>query len=137
MAMPPVVVVGVVGVGVGKMVARSSSMSSLFAAASWARLDADDAAEVRRGRCRSRAVGEPTDMGTEDERNVYLVWHTHTLEDGASDEKLLGVYSTEARANGRVSHAKNLCGFRASQSGFVVTRYVVDRDEWGEGFVTS
>jgi hypothetical protein len=76
-------------------------------------------------------------MGIEETRDVYLVWHTNTLEDGASDEKLLGVYSTEARANGRVSRAKEIPGFRASPSGFVVARYVVDRDEWGEGFVTS
>jgi hypothetical protein len=75
-------------------------------------------------------------MGKEEGSGVYLIWHTHEFEDGTSDEKLLGVYSTEARANDRVFRAKGLPGFRDSQSGFEVVRYVIDRDEWREGFIT-
>lgn len=76
-------------------------------------------------------------MGSQELRWVYLLWHTHALEGGESDEKLLGVYSTEEAANRRASAAMSLPGFRLSPDGFQVARYVVDRDEWTEGFVTS
>jgi hypothetical protein len=68
---------------------------------------------------------------------VYLLWHTHTLDGGGSDEKLLGVYSTEEKANERMLSASELPGFSASPSGFEVARYVVDRDESGQGFESS
>ena len=68
---------------------------------------------------------------------VYLLWHTHTFEDGESDEKLLGVYSTEEAARTRMLSAVSLPGFRTSPDGFEVVRYVLDHDEWTEGFVTS
>ncbi len=76
-------------------------------------------------------------MGSQEVRLVYLLWHTHTLEGGESDEKLLGVYSTEEAAKRRISAAVSLPGFRASPGGFEVSPYVLDRDEWAEGFVTS
>lgn len=76
-------------------------------------------------------------MGPQEPRQVYLLWHIHALEDGDPDEKLLGVYSTEDKANRRIASSMNLPGFRSSPDGFEVARYVVDRDEWAEGFVTS
>jgi hypothetical protein len=68
---------------------------------------------------------------------VYLLWHTHELEDGETNEKLLGVYSTHAKATRRIASALKLPGFREAPARFEVARYVVDRDEWAEGFVTS
>ncbi len=76
-------------------------------------------------------------MGSEEVRLVYLLWHIHTLEDGEFDEKLLGVYSTEERANGRIPLAMKVPGFSVFPGGFEVARYVLDRDEWAEGFETS
>jgi hypothetical protein len=76
-------------------------------------------------------------MTSREMRQVYLLWHTHELEDGESDEKLLGVYSTEEKAAGRIASAGHLPGFREAPDGFEVARYVVDHDEWAEGFVTS
>lgn len=76
-------------------------------------------------------------MASLEPQQVYLLWHTHELEDGESDEKLLGVYSTEERATRRIASAMELPGFRESPGGFAVARYVVDRDQWAEGFVTS
>ena len=76
-------------------------------------------------------------MASHETQQVYLLWHTHELEDGESDEKLLGVYSTEAKATTRIASAIKLPGFREATAGFEVVRYVVDRDEWAEGFVTS
>lgn len=72
---------------------------------------------------------------------VYLVWHTHTFPVDSDEEpyenvKLLGVYSTEAKATDRIEVAKLLPGFREQPEGFVIGRNVIDRDEWTEGFVT-
>jgi hypothetical protein len=76
-------------------------------------------------------------MASQEPKQVYLLWHTHELEDGETNEKLLGVYSTEAKAMGRIASAMKLPGFREAPAGFEVAPYVVDRDEWAEGFVTS
>jgi hypothetical protein len=76
-------------------------------------------------------------MASQELQHVYLLWHTHELEDGESDEKLLGVYSTEEKATRRIASARELPGFREGPVGFAVARYVVDGDQWAEGFVTS
>ena len=76
-------------------------------------------------------------MGSREPQRVYLLWHTHDLENGESDEKLLGVYSTEAKAKSRMAAAMSLPGFREAPAGFEVTGYALDHDEWTEGFVTS
>ena len=76
-------------------------------------------------------------MASQELQQVYLLWHTRELEDGESDEKLLGVYSTEEKATSRIASARKLPGFREAPAGFEVAPYVVDRDEWVEGFVTS
>jgi hypothetical protein len=76
-------------------------------------------------------------MTSQELQQVYLLWHTHELEDGESNEKLLGVYSTEEKATRRIASARMLPGFREAPAGFEVARYVVDRDQWAEGFVTS
>jgi hypothetical protein len=76
-------------------------------------------------------------MASQELQQVYLLWHTHELEDGDSDEKLLGVYSTEEKATRRIASARRLPGFREAPAGFEVARYVVDHDQWAEGFVTS
>ena len=76
-------------------------------------------------------------MASQELQQVYLLWHTHELEDGESSEKLLGAYSTEEKATSRIASARKLPGFREAPAGFEVAPYVVDRDEWVEGFVTS
>ena len=76
-------------------------------------------------------------MASQELQQVYLLWHTHELEDGESSDKLLGVYSTEEKARRRIAFALELPGFREAPAGFEVAPYVVDRDEWVEGYVTS
>jgi hypothetical protein len=70
-------------------------------------------------------------------RSVYLVWHSHAVAEGESDEKLLGVCSTEERALFRVDQARLLPGFRDVPGGFEVVRYELDKDEWTEGYRTD
>jgi hypothetical protein len=67
---------------------------------------------------------------------VYLLWHTYDLN-GEEEEKLLGVYATEQKAEEAKGRVKRLPGFRDHPEGFQVDRYTVDRDEWAEGFITE
>jgi hypothetical protein len=70
-------------------------------------------------------------------RSVCLLWHSHAVAEGESDEKLLRVYSTEERALSRVDQARLLPGFRDVPGGFQVVRYELDKDEWPEGYRTD
>lgn len=67
--------------------------------------------------------------------HVFLLWHTHEPNE-EENAKLLGVYSTRAKARGRIIRAKKLPGFEEWPDGFIVDDYEVDKDEWCEGFVT-
>ena len=69
---------------------------------------------------------------------VYLLWHVHKdeeLENG-QDIKLIGVYSSNEKAEAALFRAKNLEGFKDHQNGFEVSKYKLDRDGWTAGFVT-
>jgi homoserine kinase type II len=68
--------------------------------------------------------------------DVYLLWHTHEFDNGDSDDKLIGVYSTEESANAAIERSKDLPGFRDIPDGFKIVCYQVDEDNWTEGFVT-
>ena len=59
-----------------------------------------------------------------------LWWH----EEDGDDLKILGVYSTEARARERIERARTTPGFADEPDCFMVDRRVVDRDAWTEGF---
>jgi hypothetical protein len=87
---------------------------------------------------------------------VFLLWHVrHALltdgqpphhvdaegelawdEEDGDDVKLLGVYSTEQKAQDRICRARSLPGFREEPDCFLVDRYPVDEDQWAEGFIT-
>lgn len=64
-------------------------------------------------------------------RDGELVWD----EEDGDDLKILGVYSTERRAEERIVRARNLPGFAEEPDCFMIDKYVVDEDEWVEGFV--
>ena len=71
---------------------------------------------------------------------VYLLWHVHELTDDFGtheDEKLIGVFSSESKANETIQHFKNLEGFRdCSLDCFIIDEYEVDEPNWTEGFIT-
>lgn len=73
----------------------------------------------------------------EEPQRVFLLWHSHGKGDGKTDDKLLGVYSSRARAEERWQRALALPGFRDVPEGFLIDEYVVDHDQWAEGFVTA
>ncbi|MEV6400268.1 hypothetical protein AB0M39_36725 [Streptomyces sp. NPDC051907] len=85
---------------------------------------------------------------------LYLLWHvghqnaagaegtTLHMDDGTvfideqdgDDAKLLGVYSSPAKAEERIRRARLLPGFAAEPECFVVDDYILDEDEWTDGF---
>ena len=89
--------------------------------------------------------------------DIFLLWHVrhapfpdgrptrHRGEEGelewdeedGDDLKVLGVYSTEQKAQDRIVRAGTLPGFRDEPDCFLVDRYTLDEDQWAEGFVTE
>lgn len=86
---------------------------------------------------------------------VYLLWHVshyaqddvgnvrHRFPDGelsifedeGDDVKLLGVYSSKAKAEQRTRGASALPGFREEPDCFQIAAATVDKDEWTQGYV--
>ena len=67
--------------------------------------------------------------------SVYLVWHSHDLEQ-ETELKVLGVYSTEGKAEQRVTRAKAEPGFRDFPDQFFISEYELDEDLWIDGYRT-
>jgi hypothetical protein len=67
---------------------------------------------------------------------IFILWHNHKSSSNNEDEKLIGVYSTRRKALRAKSRTSKLKGFRRSIKGFTIDEYVVDKDNWQEGFVT-
>jgi hypothetical protein len=49
---------------------------------------------------------------------VLLLWHSHAIEDCATDDKLIGVYSSEAEAEAAKARKLQYEGFRDEPDGF-------------------
>lgn len=71
-------------------------------------------------------------------RTVYLLWHTHTLENtDQDDDKLPGVYSTKEYAEGKIkTKYRKLPGFTDNEGEFAIDQYVIDEDQWNEDFIS-
>jgi hypothetical protein len=67
---------------------------------------------------------------------VFLVQHCHAVDDGTEDVKVIGVYSTRKEADGAVMRARARSGFKTALHGFSIDEYVLDKDQWTEGYVT-
>lgn len=65
---------------------------------------------------------------------VFLAWHTYD-DDGCEEAKLLGVFSTQARAEAAIAARRDKPGFVKHPDGFEIADITVDLDqEWMEGF---
>ena len=53
------------------------------------------------------------------------------------DEKLIGVYRTEADANAAMERLRNKPGFADFSGGFQIDAYELNRDQWTGEFVTT
>ena len=65
---------------------------------------------------------------------VFLLWHSRELGDGETDDKLVGVYGSQAEAEAASTRKLAFPGFREHPDGFVIDRYELDKDAWSEGF---
>jgi hypothetical protein len=71
-----------------------------------------------------------------DPRDVFLVEHTHVLDDGEESVKTIGIYSTREKAEQAIERLRLRPGFCDAPDGFVIDLYWVDQDGWEGGYVT-
>ncbi len=69
-------------------------------------------------------------------KSVWLVWHIHQVSKTNKDEKLIGVYKTEADAKAAIERLHGKPGFRDRPDGFWIDAYELNMDHWTEGYVT-
>lgn len=75
-------------------------------------------------------------MALENLKEVYVLHHVHEFEDGHEDIKLLGIFSSEVKAKEIIEKYKKMPGFQNHPDGFSADKYIIDKAEWTEGFVT-
>ena len=68
---------------------------------------------------------------------VFLLWHSREIGNGHTDDKLIGVYSSEAEAEAAKARKLRYEGFRDFPRDFCIDRYELDRDQWSEGFIVA
>jgi hypothetical protein len=62
--------------------------------------------------------------------SVHLLWHVHN-----DDEKLIGVYATNADAVAAEERLRQKPGFVDTPEGFEIHEYQLNQDHWAEGYV--
>ena len=81
-------------------------------------------------------------------KSVFIVQHLHVQPHGEEDVKLIGVYTSAELAKQAVARLGKAPGFRdhprivdpegdGPPGGFYVDEYVLDHDNWVEGYTTS
>ena len=65
-----------------------------------------------------------------------MLQHVHSLDDGAEDVKLIGVYSSRENAQAAIARLGQVAGFSEAPGGFHIDEYQVDKDQWVEGYST-
>jgi hypothetical protein len=68
---------------------------------------------------------------------VFLLWHSHDLGNGETNDKLIGVYSSVEEAEAAKTRKLLFVGFREAPEGFLISPYEVNRDAWSEGYITE
>ena len=68
---------------------------------------------------------------------VYVLQHVHETPNGDDEDvKMIGVYSSEQKAQEAIARVVKAPGFREHPDGFHIDAYEVDRDNWTEGFTS-
>lgn len=68
--------------------------------------------------------------------NVYLLWHEYEFPKGQDNEKLVGVYESEAAVQAALDRVKDQPGFVDWPDGFKIECRAINADSWEEGFFT-
>ena len=63
--------------------------------------------------------------------SVHLLWHVRN-----EDEKLIGVYATNADAVAAKERLRQQPGFVDTPEGFEIHEYELNQDHWTEGYVS-
>jgi len=71
-----------------------------------------------------------------DSQIVFVLWHTRPVSDHAEDVKMIGIYSSEEKANAALGRVKDQPDFRDYPAGFEIAETKLDRDDWTEGFIS-
>jgi hypothetical protein len=69
------------------------------------------------------------------QRSVFVLHHSYEL-DGCDETKMIGVYSSREAAEATIVRFRNLPGFGDKPEGFNIDEYLLDEDNWTEGFIT-
>jgi hypothetical protein len=64
---------------------------------------------------------------------VFVVHHEYQRDDDRDETKLIGVYSTEAKAKSAIERLRVLPGFSECPDSFTVDCYPIDAEHWIEG----
>ena len=64
-------------------------------------------------------------------QSVYILFQENP---DSGDEKLIGVYSTKDKASTAIQKYRSISGFRDYPDGYIVDEYVLDQDNWEDGF---
>lgn len=65
-----------------------------------------------------------------------MLWHFRTDEQGCEHEKMLGIYTTRAKAEEGLALLRDKPGFRGYPDGFEILQGALDETHMLEGFVT-
>lgn len=68
---------------------------------------------------------------------MHLLWHSHPTGANEGNEKLIGIYSSEAKAKSAQERLAKQPGFRDYLEGFEIAMRIVDKDSWTEGYFTE
>jgi homoserine kinase type II len=64
---------------------------------------------------------------------VFVLEHSYKNEDH-EDIEMIGVYSSKEKAEKTVRKFKKLPGFKCYPDGFNIDKYIIEEDNWIEGF---
>lgn len=67
------------------------------------------------------------------QKSVYLVHHVRAEQGRADDVRMIGVYSSKDAAKNAVLRAQMQPGFRHFPTGFKISKYSLDQDQWAAG----
>ncbi|HXS41977.1 MAG TPA: hypothetical protein VN766_17440 [Stellaceae bacterium] len=68
--------------------------------------------------------------------DIYVLWHCRTDEQGCEHEKMLGIYTTRAKAEEGLALLRDKPGFKDYPDGFEILEGALDETYMLEGFIT-
>jgi hypothetical protein len=68
-------------------------------------------------------------------KSAFLLQHVYEDAEGGEDIKVIGIYSSRQSAESAKVRLSRKPGFEQSMGGFHVDEYILDQDNWAEGFL--